>query len=260
MTISPVARPGDVGRRRRRVPEEIAALAARAQLAVAVDDVGLGQRPLHLQLAAGQEVAQLRRRQAAGCAPSASSRKSASVRASVCSVTAVLLLVGLRRGHRVGHHVVHPVGEPALEPEVQRDRGEDRDQDRRDQRDRGEEAHQPHVQLRAGRLAPPRGDHLGDALRDEGRDDQRVDEVGEQHRAKHLAAAEPLHLAQDREGGDGQQRPERHHRPERSAWRRLWRLRHRARRKSGVGQFVAAHSSVRFAARLWPSYIIRCHV
>ena len=52
-------RPRDVLRRRRRVPEEIAPLAARAELAVAVDDVGLGQRPLHLQLPAGQEVAQL---------------------------------------------------------------------------------------------------------------------------------------------------------------------------------------------------------
>ena len=104
---------------------------------------------------------------------------------------------------RVRHHVVHPVGEPALEAEVQRDGGEDRDEDGRDQRDGGEEAHQPHVQLRAGRAPPAGGDHLGDPPGHEGGDDQRIDEVGEQHRAQHVAAAEPLHLGEDREGGDG---------------------------------------------------------
>ena len=142
---------------------------------------------------------------------------------------AVLLLVGLGGGHRVRHHVAHPVGEPALEAEVQRDGGEDRDEDRRDERDGGEEAHQPHVQLRAGRALPPGGDHLGDPPRDEGGDDQRIDEVGEQHRAQHVAAAEPLHLAQDREGGDASSGPSATM-VQKPACRRLWRLRQRARR------------------------------
>ena len=112
------------------------------------------------------------------------------------------------------------------------------------------------MQLRAGRAPPPGGDHLGDPPGDEGGDDQRIDEVGEEHRPQHAAAAEPLHLAQDGEGGDREQRPERHHGPE-GCLPQVVPAAPARQAESGVGQFVAAHSSVTLCpARLLPSYII----
>ena len=124
----------DVAGGRGRVPEQVAALAAGPELAVAVDDVGLGQRPLHLELAPGQQVAELAADEER-VALLLVVEEVAELAGVALEGAAVLVLVGLRRGERVRDDVADAVREPALEAEVQGDGREDRDEDRRDQRD-----------------------------------------------------------------------------------------------------------------------------
>ncbi len=187
--------------------EEIAALAARLQVAEAVDHIGLAQAALDQGLALRQQLPEIGIRDEEVLPLGAF--KVVRQRVGVGDeVAAVFLLIGLGGLERGAHHAAHPVREPAFETDIHRQTGEDRDQDRRHQRDAGKDPCQPQVQSRARRFRPPRGDHLREAREDERPEQQEVDQVGQKDQPQRVGIGPLPQGAEDDEGRQRQERAE----------------------------------------------------
>ena len=165
--------------------KEIRVLAARADLARAIHDIGLAQPALDAALAVREDLADVaivqKDRGALGGVDDRGQR--AGIRDQVA---AMLVLIGLGRGDRVADHAANSVGKPRLQPHVHAERGKDRHGHGRDQRHDGKDPGQPKVQPRTRRMPPPRGHHAQHALGNQGRHDDHIDQIREQNDPQHI--------------------------------------------------------------------------
>ena len=176
------------------VVEQIGALAAGADLAPAIDHVGLAQAALDLRLSLPQNLPHVTVIEREIC-PARTVDETRQRLHILDQPDALLFFIGLGGGHRGPHHVLHAAGEPCLETDVDGENGKDRDGDRGQQRHQRKKPGQAQVQPRACRLRPALRDHPHQPRQHQRGDQQHVDHVGQQHEPqaqlrRPLAAAE----------------------------------------------------------------------
>ena len=193
--------------RRLFIPEAIAAVAAGADVAGGVDDVSLAQAALDQGLRLGQQAAQRavvkEGRGTAGVVQHP--RQQSGVRGQVA---AVFVLIRLGRRQRGRDHLLHPAGKPAFKPDVDGQPGKQRHQHRRHQRQRGKDAHQPHMQPRAGGGGLARGQDRRHPPAHHPGQQQDIDQVGQQDQPQPGAVGLSRQRPHDHIGRHRQHRPQ----------------------------------------------------
>ncbi len=165
--------------------EQIGPVAARADLAGAVDHIGLAQAALDQALPVRQKL---------GVRHINALRARLINRAGqgdgiFAQIVALLVLIGFGGGQRIAHHGPHPIREPAFKPDVDRQPREDRNTHRRDQR------HQ--------REHPRQTQHKGG-------DEQDVDQIDQQNDAQAGGVSALFKRAEHQIGDKRQHRPQNH--------------------------------------------------
>jgi hypothetical protein len=147
--------------------EQIAAIAAGADLAGVIDDEGFAQAALDRHPPRQQPVP-----------PDLLDEPGQAVGIGG-QVVALLPFIGLGGLDRTADNAADPIGKPSFQPEIQRQRGERGHDHGRHQGDHRKYPRQPDMQPRSGRLRAPVGDHLGDPAQHQRRNGQDIGKIGD---------------------------------------------------------------------------------